>query len=70
MYLEVVRRDACALTRYTSNSVAEVQVRSEELHAMESAFLHQAEANQQVVQGLIGLLQRDLGNSLAASDPG
>jgi len=36
------------------NQAAEARARSEELHALESAFRHQTEANQQVVQGLLG----------------
>ncbi len=35
---------------------AEAAAHIEEVHALEIAFRHQAEANQQVVRGLMGLL--------------
>ena len=35
----------------------ESATRIEAIHALESAFRHQAQANQRVVQGLLGLLR-------------
>ena len=43
--------------REASSQATEAATRAEQLRAMETAFRHQAAANQQVVQGLIGLLR-------------
>ncbi len=46
-----------AAVRDTSVSGDVAVSAAEETHALESAFRRQAEANQQVVQGLMGLLR-------------